>query len=154
VAYRILQNRADAEDLVQDAFLVALERIDDFDAERPFGPWFFAILWNRGLNARQSRATRRTAELPPTIADSGPLPDEETQRREERARLEAAMAELTERQRDVIRLHELEGLTSATIAEMLGISAGTVRWHLHRAREALRRAVGTPPGRAGAGEGS
>jgi RNA polymerase sigma-70 factor (ECF subfamily) len=141
IAWRILENRADAEDLVQEAFLVALERIDSFEAGRPFGPWFYRILWNRGLNARESRSVRETEEIPDAAADPGPGPEELTERRRRRDRLREAMSELTERQRDVVRLHELEGFSSLEIGEMMGLSDGTVRWHLHRAREALRGAL-------------
>ena len=54
-------NRQDAEDLVQEAFLTALANLRSFDRSRPFGPWFYRIVWTRGLNLRKSLA-RRAAE--------------------------------------------------------------------------------------------
>ena len=77
VAYRLLGQREDAEDLVQDAFMVALEKIDTFQAGRSFSPWFYRILVNRGLNSRKSRSLRRMEALPAEISDArrSPLRD-------------------------------------------------------------------------------
>ena len=99
VAFRVLGHREDAEDLVQDVFLVALEQIHTFDASRPFGPWFFRILVNRGLNARKSRARRRTEAIPPDAATgSQHSAIAALERGEIRTRFEAALKALPERQ--------------------------------------------------------
>jgi RNA polymerase sigma-70 factor, ECF subfamily len=141
VAYRVLGHREDAEDLVQDAFMAALQRIDTFEAGRPFGPWFFRILVNRGLNARKSRALRTTEEIPEAAASTFASPEREAERGELRGRLRGAMAGLPERQRMIVELFELEGFSGAEIAAMLEISDGTVRWHLHEARKTLRESL-------------
>jgi RNA polymerase sigma-70 factor, ECF subfamily len=141
VAYRLLGHQEDAEDLVQEAFIAALQRIDTFEAGRPFGPWFFRILVNRGLNARKSRALRTTEEIPEAAASSFPSPEREAERSELRERLRQAMTTLPERQRVIVELFELEGFGGVEIAQILEISDGTVRWHLHEARKALREAL-------------
>jgi RNA polymerase sigma-70 factor, ECF subfamily len=141
VAYRLLGHREDAEDLVQDAFLAALEKIDTFQAGRGFGPWFYRILVNRGLNSRKSRSIRKTEELPVELTSVGPLPDRAAEQSELRGRLDAAMAQLPEKQRAAVQLFELEGFSGAEIAEILEIPAGTVRYHLHQARQSLRDAL-------------
>jgi RNA polymerase sigma-70 factor, ECF subfamily len=141
VAYRVLGHREDAEDLVQDAFLTALERIDTFESGRSFGPWFYRILVNRGLNSRKARSIRQTDMLPTELASSELLPDRAAERTELKARLRAAMDELPEKQRVAVQLFELEGFSGAEIAEILQIPAGTVRYHLHQARQALRDAL-------------
>jgi RNA polymerase sigma-70 factor (ECF subfamily) len=138
VAYRILRHREDAEDLVQEAFLIALERIDSFERGRSFAPWFFRIVVNRGLNARRSRVLRTTEEIPAGAAARGAGPDVEAERSEAREHISAAAARLPERERGVLRLFELEGFSGAEIAQILEIPDGTVRWHLHRARRAMR----------------
>ena len=140
VAYRLLNNREDAEDLVQESFLAVLEKIDRFQPGRAFSPWFFRILVNRGLNARKARALR-TAEPIPDVAAGGPSPERQTEQAELRHRLRAAMERLPERQRVVLELFELEGFAGPEIAEILEISDGTVRWRLHEARKALRLAL-------------
>ena len=142
VAYRLLGQREDAEDLVQDAFLAALEKIDTFKAGRSFAPWFYRILVNRGLNSRKSRSLRRMDALPPEIADASRSPLRDTERTELREKLTAVLATLPPRQKSIVELFELEGFSSLEIAEVLGLSDGTVRWHLHQARAKLREALG------------
>ena len=65
----------------------------------------------------------------------------EAERTQLRERLEAAVSVLPERQRAIVKLFELEGFSSPEIAEMLELSDGTVRWHLHQARQTLRQAL-------------
>lgn len=141
VAYRLMGQREDAEDLVQDAFLAALERIDTFRPGRSFSPWFYRILVNRGLNARRARSLRTTVPIPESAAARSPSPDRMAEQGELREELRAALASLPERQRVVVELFELEGFSGPEIAGILEISEGTVRWHLHEARRALRRAL-------------
>jgi RNA polymerase sigma-70 factor (ECF subfamily) len=138
VALRLLGQTEDAEDLVQDAFLAALQKIDSFDAERDFAPWFYRILVNRCLNARKSRSRRSTVDLPGEVASPIASPLLETERSELRLQLKRALARLPERQRIIVTMFDLEGFSSPEIADVLEISDGTVRWHLHQARRALR----------------
>ncbi len=141
IAYRLLGHRQDAEDLVQDAFLAALERIDSFQSGRSFAPWLARIVVNRGLNARKARALRHTEAIPDDVAALSTLPDRAAEQAEIRARCRAALNALPEQQRIITELFELEGFTGAEIAEVLEIPAGTVRWQLHEARKALRGAL-------------
>jgi RNA polymerase sigma-70 factor, ECF subfamily len=141
VAYRLLGNREDAEDLVQETFMTVLRRIDTFQRGRAFSPWFYRILVNRGLNARKARALRTAADLPDDAAAGGASPERMAERAELQGRLRAALDGLPERQRVIVELFELEGFGGAEIAEILEISDGTVRWHLHEARRTLRQAL-------------
>ncbi|HEX2090766.1 MAG TPA: sigma-70 family RNA polymerase sigma factor [Longimicrobiaceae bacterium] len=141
VAYRLLGQREDAEDLVQEAFLAVLERIDTFQAGRSFAPWFYRILVNRGLNARKARALRVTEPIPETAAARSTAPDREAERSELREELRSALEALPERQRTIVELFELEGFSGPEIAGILDIPEGTVRWHLHEARRTMRLAL-------------
>jgi RNA polymerase sigma-70 factor, ECF subfamily len=141
VAFRIMGQRQDAEDLVQDAFLIALRRVDTVRPGHPFAPWFFRILVNRGMNARRDRARRFTAAIPEQAAAPTAPPSAAVERHELRDRVRAVLDGLPERERIVIELADLEGFTSREIGEILGIPAGTVRWELHRARGELRTAL-------------
>jgi RNA polymerase sigma-70 factor (ECF subfamily) len=138
VAYHVMHHREDAEDLVQETFITVLEQIDRFDTERAFAPWFFRILVNRGLNARKSRTVRQTEQVPADAAGGEGPPDGVAERRELAERVRAAVDQLPERQRLILRLSELEGFTSVEIADILDLSQGTVRWYLHEARNTLR----------------
>src|SRR4029078_7884631 len=68
IAYRLLHHVQEPEDLVQDRFIAALDRLDSFDIRRPFGPWFFRIVVNRGQNAIAARRGRGTEALNEEIA--------------------------------------------------------------------------------------
>jgi RNA polymerase sigma-70 factor (ECF subfamily) len=140
LAYRVVGHREDAEDLVQEAFLAAYQYLDSYDASRPFGPWLMRIVLNRGANLRRSRARRETE--PETDAVS-PAPSalDESERAEAREQLTLAMARLSDRQRLIVTLFDVDGMTSTEIGEMLELSPGTVRWHLHEARRTLRSAL-------------
>jgi RNA polymerase sigma-70 factor (ECF subfamily) len=141
VAYRLMGQKEDAEDLVQEAFMAVLQRIGTFEPGRPFAPWFFRILVNRGLNARKARSLRAVDPIPDGTAAHGPTPEREAERTELRERLRRAMDALPERQRVIVELFELEGFGGPEIAEILEISDGTVRWHLHEARKTLKKAL-------------
>ena len=140
LAYRVVGHREDAEDLVQEAFLAAYQYLDSYDATRPFGPWLMRIVLNRGSNLRRSRARRETE--PETDAVS-PAPSalDESERAEAREQLSRAMEMLSERQRMIVTLFDVDGLTSTEIGELIDLSPGTVRWHLHEARRTLRGAL-------------
>jgi RNA polymerase sigma-70 factor (ECF subfamily) len=140
LAYRVVSHREDAEDLVQEAFLAAYQYLDSYDATRPFGPWLMRIVLNRGANLRRSRKRRETE--PETDAIS-PAPSalDESERTEAREKLVQALGMLSERQRMIVTMFDVDGLTSTEIGEVLDLSAGTVRWHLHEARRTLRGAL-------------
>jgi RNA polymerase sigma-70 factor, ECF subfamily len=138
LAARLLGDDDAAEDVVQESFLAVLESVDGFDEARPFAPWFYRIVSNRCSNVRRSWSRRPAEALSPTLASERPGPERDAERRWLRSRLEAALNELPERQREVLMLYDVDGFTGPEIAEMLNISAGTVRWHVHQARAAMR----------------
>ena len=141
VARRLMQDPDDADDLIQDAFLRALDRIASFDVGRAFGPWFNRLLVNTGIDLRRRHAVRRTeAHDPETFAGrSSPVRDAE--RAELRQSLGEALEKLPDRQRLVVTLFEIDGHSTEEVASMLSVSQVTVRWHLHQARRALREAL-------------
>ena len=138
VAYRLMGQRQDAEDLVQDAFIAALDKLGGFDEQRPFGPWLFRILVNRGTSLLRARKVRSTEAIPETIGDTAASPERLAEQAETGHRVRSAMAELSARQRLVIQLYELDGFTTAEVSDMLEIAEPTVRWTLHAARKRLR----------------
>lgn len=141
IAYRVLGHRQDAEDLVQEAFMAALDGIQTFDATRPFGPWFARIVFNRGLNARRSRSAREGHLRPTELQDDDARSDAanvEVERSEIMNAFRLALNELPEQQRMIVQLSDVEGRTSSEIGTMLDMPDGTVRWHLHQARKVLR----------------
>ena len=140
VALSVLGEPTDAEDVCQDAFVTAVERIHDLRDPAQFSGWLFQIVRNRSRQFRRSEAIRRHLPLDrsQTLAAGGESPALAAERAELRARLLAALAELPEERREVILLHDLHGWKHREIAERLGLPEGTVRSHLHHARRALR----------------
>ncbi|MEZ4417269.1 MAG: sigma-70 family RNA polymerase sigma factor [Gemmatimonadota bacterium] len=135
-AWEFVQTREDAEDVVQDAFTRAYQRLQRYDPSRPFAPWFFTIVRNAARNASSWDARwDRTPLMDDQLAtqESDPL-----DRIDVDHRLQQALELLSPMQRACFRLTELEGFGRAEVAEMLGVSAATVRVHIHRARAALQ----------------
>jgi RNA polymerase sigma-70 factor (ECF subfamily) len=141
VARRLMRDTDDADDLVQDAFLRALDRIASFDVGRAFGPWFNRLLVNTGIDLRRRRAVRRTETHDPETFAGRSSPSQDAERAELRQSLGEALEKLPDRQRLVVTLFEIDGHSTEEVASMLSVSQVTVRWHLHQARRTLREAL-------------
>src|SRR6185437_16225286 len=114
--------------------------IASFDTTRRFGPWLYRIVVTRGLNFRKSRSRRAAEPLEDAAVASRDVgPAAAAEQAGLRDTVMTALSQLPERQRMVVQLFELDGFSGVEIAEMLGVSPGTVRWYLHEARQALRR---------------
>lgn len=144
-AMSVLRDPHDAEDAVQNAFIRALERIDQLKPGSPFGPWFYRVLKSTCLNLRRREALRSHEEVPVSAA-GGRDPERDLRQGMTRARVLAALAELPAMQRMAVTLYDLEGYSHQEIAEILGIAVGTSRAHVHHARRALRRIMGPEEG--------
>jgi RNA polymerase sigma-70 factor (ECF subfamily) len=132
---------ADLADATHDVFFVVFQRWADFDATRPVRPWLF------GIARRVAAAVRRREP----VAESVEVPvggGRRDARDDERDLLWIALAGLDEDRRVVVILHDLEGHTSAAIAEMLAVPVNTVSSRLRLARADLVAAVRRLQGRA------
>ena len=143
VALAVLGNAMDAEDVTQDAFVRAVERMDEVREPERFKGWLLQIVRNRSRNYRGYRRLRTARPLDSVSAAAPENPATDTERAELRGALQSALAELSELQRQVVLLHDLEGLKHREIAESLGISEGMSRQHLMTARRALRERLGS-----------
>jgi RNA polymerase sigma-70 factor (ECF subfamily) len=139
IAWGIVRNAHDAEDLAQDAFVKAYQSIDRFKSGEPFGPWIYRIVTNLSLDVLKHRKRFRHEELK----------ESEPAARRDRADLQAMAGELAERidraieslpemQRVVARLYLVEQFEHPQIAKMMKLSEGTVRSHLSLARKKLK----------------
>lgn len=139
VAWSIVRNAHDAEDLAQEAFVKAYENIGRFRAGEPFGPWIYRIVTNVALDVVKHRSRIRQEELadatPAERRDNADLP---ARQRELAGRIDRALDSLPEMQRVVTRLHLVEEFSHSEIASMMNLSEGTVRSHLSLARKKLR----------------
>jgi RNA polymerase sigma-70 factor (ECF subfamily) len=142
VALGVLGNRQDAEDVVQDAFVKAVDRLEDCREPSKFVQWMMMIVRNRALSHRTYRKIRETSELLPEIAEAEDSPFIDAARSELANTLQKALATLSETQRQIVLLHDMDGWTHADIAESLGITEVRSRQHLFVARKLLRERLG------------
>jgi RNA polymerase sigma-70 factor, ECF subfamily len=138
IAWRVLRHHEEAEDATQDAFLRALERINQCDADRGFGPWFLRIVATTAINRQRSMRRRETEMLSDTEISAAIGPADAASLSVLRGAVDTALTTLPFVQRQMIELVTFEEFSPAEAAEMLEIPAGTARWHLHEARKALR----------------
>jgi len=155
LSFRLLGDRPEAEDAVQEAFLRAWRALPRFRGDASFRTWLTGIAINvcrNRLCSADARRRRATASLvrrdPETGLESAlplpdPAPDPETRTRagETRAALGRALAALSAEHREVILLREVNGLEYGELAAVLGCALGTVKSRIARARGALREAL-------------
>ncbi len=126
----------DADEVTQDVFVRAWEKLDSFRGESAFGTWLHRLAINVMLARRAKRGrwqSRHVSDEALAVPPTAPRRSPET-----RIDLEAAIATLPDGARQVFVLHDVEGFKHREIAEMLGVTAGTSKAQLHRARMALR----------------
>ncbi len=138
-ALKLIWNREDAEDVVQDAFKIAVEKGPNM-GEASFGPWMFRTVGNLCLNLRRRRREAPLADWidPP----HGETPEAEALAAERLGVLRDAIGELPDQQRLALVLRAMEGLEYADIAEVMGLSVSAVRTHVHLARARLAELLG------------
>lgn len=152
-AWSISRNRAEAEDIVQAAYLKAFAAIGGFAGQSSLSTWLTRIVINEALERRRG-AVRRAARLDgASIASldeyreklmagsSTPPPDSELARAQLRQALEAAIAQLPDEFRLVFVLRAIEGLSVEETSSLLGVAPATVKTRLLRARRRLQQAL-------------
>ena len=139
IAWGIVRNAHDAEDLAQEAFVKAFQTIGRFKTGEPFGPWIYRIVTNLALDVVKRRQRFRHEELsdaqPADRRDRADLP---AVTGELGRRIDEAIESLPEMQRIVARLYLVEQFDHAEIAAMTRLSEGTIRSHLSLARGKLK----------------
>jgi RNA polymerase sigma-70 factor, ECF subfamily len=149
VARSILFDDAEAEDVMQDAYVRAWSHLEQFAGRSSFATWLTRIAVHEALaRARRGRRLVQIEDISPrTEGTMKPLspaeagPEQRAIQRDLRNAMEISMAALSESFRSVLMLRDVEGLSTAETAECLGISESLVKTRLHRARAALRREI-------------
>jgi RNA polymerase sigma factor (sigma-70 family) len=148
VAYLVVKDHAEAEDVTQEALVKAYRALGGFREGAPFRPWLLRIVRNEALNRRRGTGRRERLALrvatDPVSGGAAPSPETEVMSREERQRVLAAVDSLPERYRSVISTRFLVGLSEAETAGMLGIAPGTVKSRTSRGLSRLREMLGDP----------
>jgi RNA polymerase sigma-70 factor, ECF subfamily len=141
----IVHDRDTAEEIVQESFLQASRKIDLFDENRPFGPWFFRIVINHALKTahRQNRFTplgdtEESKNIPVWLIDDRPGPEEMVQTAETQKVLWKALEQLTPDQRNAVVLRYFLEKDESEMIRELNRPLTTVKWWLHSARQRLK----------------
>ncbi|MBX7246100.1 MAG: sigma-70 family RNA polymerase sigma factor [Candidatus Sumerlaeaceae bacterium] len=151
-AFRLMGNYEEALDLTQEVFLNCFRKIGSFKGDSALSTWLYRITVNTAKNRwkyQQSRGMHRTQSLDAPLAtedeerirqfpDAQPTPRKVASDREAMASLESQLQSLSEEHRVVLVLRYIEELAYEEIAEILGLSLGTVKSRIHRARNDLR----------------
>ncbi len=154
VASRVRQP-SDAEDLTQTVFMKALEALPRYESRGiPFGGWLFRLARNAVIDFVRTKREHVDIDVLTGRSDEEPGPAEATLRRADIEAVGAALAALTDEQREVVALRFFAGLSSREAAEAMGKQEGTIRGLQFRAVAALRRTLGVDLDNAGSQSGA
>jgi RNA polymerase sigma-70 factor, ECF subfamily len=156
VAYSILRNEAEAEDVMQDAYVRAYQHLEQFEGRAKFATWLTRIAVHEALARAQRRHRYLELDAEPDgdhmdpLAANTPDPEQQASDHEMVALLQSALLALPAKYRSVLMLRDIEEMSTADAAEVLELTEENVKVRLHRARALLRRELFT---RAGAQRG-
>jgi RNA polymerase sigma-70 factor, ECF subfamily len=153
LAYRLTGNRHDAEEVVQEAFLRAYQKLEQFEARANFGTWVYRIAANYAIDRSRQRRTEESRREEPrvvdgteigamnTVADEAPSPERLAQNVELRRQLETAMDALTQAERTAFVMRHWDGCGIEEIAAALESNASAAKNAVFRAVQKLRNAL-------------
>jgi RNA polymerase sigma-70 factor (ECF subfamily) len=155
VAYRMLGDAAEASDAVQEIFLKVFRNISGFKGEAALKTWIFRVAFSEILNRlrwwkRRHRFATMSLDAEPngngagpthSVASPNPTPEEALQSKEQENAIQQALGRLSKEHRSIIVLRDIEGFSYNEIADVLGVSIGTVKSRLARARADLKKSL-------------
>lgn len=148
--YRVLGDRTDLEDLVQEVFVIAFRGLDKFRGDARLSTWLYRICVNVALGRIRTRRRRPTAigvndldgaAADPSLTERPETPEKSLERQRERERVYQALEQLAPKKRMVLYLHEIEGLDLKEIAYLVDSNPVTVRTRLFYARREFYRVL-------------
>ncbi len=149
LAYRMLGNKQEAEDVMQDTFLRVYKNLDKYDANQKFSTWIYRIAtnlcidrlrkrkWNFSLDAEISDA--EGLDWYSMLQSEEPGPEKQILLSETQRQIRSAIGALPEKYRSVVVLRYLQDLSLQEISEVLGMPVTTIKTRVHRGREFLRK---------------
>jgi RNA polymerase sigma-70 factor (ECF subfamily) len=165
---RMLNDRAEAEDVTQEVFITVFKAIDSFRGDSKLSTWMFRVATNhcknrikyldrraRGKKSELDELSEHGAVESASMSSSAQVarPDQQAEANQIETIVRAAIAELDEDQRELVILRDVENLSYEEIQEITGLPEGTVKSRLHRARLQLAKAVRKADGSLAEGEG-
>lgn len=149
-ALAALRSPADAEDVAQDAFLLAYRRLDSFRGNASFKTWLLSITWHQAINRRRSLTSvwRRMVASPAgddnepaiaRVASDGPSPEEAAEAEQLRRGVRDAIRALSSTLRDALLLALADDYTYEEIGVIVGAPVGTIKWRVSEARRLVKK---------------
>lgn len=141
MAMRFVKNPADAEDITQEAFIKAFQRIDQFEGNVTFGAWLKRIVINRSIDFLKSRKQKFSELQEHSLSIVEEPEDWSVEQEVEVEAVKAAMEELPDKYRYVVQLYLVEGYDHQEISEILGLRETTCRTRLMRGKHYLKEVL-------------
>lgn len=140
---QMLRDETEAEDVVQEAFILAMTKLETFQNRSQFFTWLYRIAWNVSVTRIRRRKPAVSIhgveeECQLQLPDTQPAPDAGMLEKERAEQLMRALDRMSEEHRSVLVLREMEGMDYSEISQVLDLPIGTVRSRLHRARLQLK----------------
>ncbi|HET8540008.1 MAG TPA: sigma-70 family RNA polymerase sigma factor [Anaeromyxobacter sp.] len=156
---KMCRDEEDAKDVLQETMIAAARTIPEFRGTSAVSTWLYAIARSFCIKKRRTSkfaperidSLEAHAEQAAEIADPRRTPEEDVAGRQLQRALESAIGELDPMYREVLALRDVEGLSAAEVAEVMGLSVEAVKSRLHRARTAVREKIAPLLGPAGEG---
>ncbi len=142
----MLQDAAEAEDATQEAFVLALTKLDSFRGNSAFFTWLYRIAFNAAVSRMRKRRPvvslqRELIEGTSWFRNEAEQPEDRMKREEDVQLVQSALQQLIEEHRAILVLREIEEMSYEQISEILDLPIGTVRSRLHRARLQLKQEI-------------
>jgi RNA polymerase sigma-70 factor, ECF subfamily len=159
--YRVIGDRTDLDDLVQEVFVIAFRGLDRFRGDARLSTWLYRICVNVALGRIRTRRRRPaaigmtdldTAAIDPSMTERPETPERSLQRRQDQERVYRALETLAPKKRIVLYLHEIEGLDLKEIAYLVDSNPVTVRTRLFYARREFYKVLAGEPAETGGDE--
>ena len=152
VALRVFKNPEDAKDISQDVFIKIYKNLDKFDNKSSFSTWLYRITTNTCIDELRKRKGKETISIDNDIeddegnfkrefADNEPTPEEKVISKEGESEIIKSMNTLSDEHRTIIVMRDIEGLSYTEISEIIGVSIGTVKSRISRARLQLKNII-------------
>ncbi len=147
------KSREDAEDIVQESFVKAYLSLKNFRGDSSFYTWIYRVAYNMAIDFQRRNSRRGEVLSSPKLNEDGQEsraleavatdgnPEESAERKQLAESLGKAMSQLSEEHRTVVMLREVDGMSYSEIADVLGLSQGTVMSRIHYAKKYLQKAL-------------
>lgn len=142
IAYKILQNRGEAEEAAQDAFIKAYHHLAGFNRQSKFSTWLFRIVFNTSISYKR-KSKQQFQDIENTVVEYNQEAEGVLEKSDQKKYLRQALARLNEADRTALTLFYLEEHSLEEIAEITGMQANTIKVRIHRARLRLAEELKT-----------